>query len=111
MPARDKLSPDYVWRQQNDQHTLHLGEHALVRVEPFGTAWIARTLLTCTGITPQQCIVRNVDLGKGWATRWVLQRQRLIANACERPDLAPPVVHGPARRMYAWQRPGWARAS
>lgn len=106
-----KLPLDYVWRQEADQHTLHLNDHALIRIVPVGAGWIVRTLLHVPGISPQQFAVRSVDSGKGWATRWTLDRQRVIARACGREDLAPPVVHAPPRRSFAWQHASWTRHS
>jgi hypothetical protein len=106
-----KLPLDYVWRQEADQHILHLGNHSLICVLPVGAGWIVRTLLNVPGISPQQFAVRSVDSGKGWATRWTLDRQRLIARACGREDLAPPVVTAPPRRSFAWQHASWTRHS
>lgn len=110
MPFSSKLPPDYVWQEDGEQHTLYLGDVALVRIKPLGAGWIAQILLEAPGIVRQQIAVRRVEFGKGWAARWVMQRQRVVANACGRPDLAPPVVHGPVRRSYAWQAPSWAKA-
>jgi hypothetical protein len=111
MPFNTKLSPDYVWRQAGEAHTLYLDEHALARIAPSGAGWLVETLLDTPGITPQQVAVRRAEYGKGWVGRWILQRQRLVAAACGRPDLAPPVIHGPPRRCYVWQAPSWSRAS
>lgn len=111
MPSHTQLSPDYGWRQADEAHTLYLNDHPLVRIAPLGAGWLVETLLEAPGLTSQQVAVRHAEYGKGWAVRWVLQRQRLVAAACGRPDLAPPVVHGPFRRSYAWQAPSWSRAS
>lgn len=106
-----RLPPDYVWRQESDQHTLHLGDHPLIRILPVGAGWIVRTLLHVPGIAPQQFAVRSVQSGKGWATRWTLDRQRLIARACGREDLAPRIVPSPPRRSYAWQHTSGTRSA
>ena len=106
-----RLPPDYVWRQESDQHTLHLGNHPLIRILPVGAGWIVRTLLHVPGIAQQQFAVRSVQSGKGWATRWTLDRQRLIARACGREDLAPRIVPSPPRRSYAWQHTSGTRSA
>jgi hypothetical protein len=111
MSTSVQLPPDYVWEEDNGEQILSLNGYPLVRVAPVGSAWRVETLLEVPDITPQQVAVRRAEYGRGWANRWVLQRQRLIAPACGRPELAPPVVHGPPRRIFAWQMPSWARAS
>ena len=112
MTANCKLPPDFIWQQEGDTHTLYLDKHQIVRVAPVGKGgWMMETVIQEPGIEPQRFAVRTVDLGRGSAARWVLQRMRLIAKACGREDLAPPVVHGPARRIHAWQYPSWSRAS
>jgi len=111
MSTSIQLPPDYVWEEENGEQILSLNGYPLVRVAPVGSAWRVETLLEVPDITPQQVAVRRAEYGRGWANRWVLQRQRVIASACGRPELAPSVVHGLPRRIFAWQMPSWARAS
>lgn len=63
------------------------------------------------GIDRQELAVRSLAAGRAAAVRWVSQRQRVVARVCGREDLAPPVVHGPPRRWYAWQYASWTKAS
>lgn len=109
MPFSSKLPPDFLWREDDGHPTLYLDAHAVARIRPVGNGWIVETLLDAPGLNRQQVAIRGVEFGRGWAHRWVQQRLRLVANACHRPDLAPPIVHGPIRRTYRWQLPSWAK--
>lgn len=111
MAAKSQLPPDFIWRDDGDVHTLYLDHHPIARVEPVGRGgWMVQTIIQAPGMQPQRFAARSVSLGRGRAARWALERQRLIARACGREDLAPPIVHGPPRRSFAWQQPSWCRA-
>ncbi len=107
----NKLPPDFTWRQDGDMHCLMLDEYEVARIVPVGAGWVVQTVLNAPGIARQQLAVLSVERGKRWASSWLKQRLRLVVEACNRQDLAPPVSHGPARRHYKWQNPTWARAS
>ena len=112
MPAKCKLPPDFVWQEEGETRTLHLDQHPIARVVPVGQGgWMVETLIAAPGIEPQRFAVRTVDLGRGSAARWALQRMRLIVRTCGREDLSPPVAPANPRRVYSWQRPSWAQAS
>lgn len=110
MPLSSKLPPDYVWRDEHGQQTLYLNDRPLARVRRVAAGWRAEILFDAPGVAAQQAAVRGPEYGRIWACRWVAQRQRLVATACGRPDLVPPVIHGPPRRNLAWQAPSWARS-
>lgn len=82
-----RLPADYGWRHEGGKHTLFLGNCPLVVIEAQGAGWLVRTALHARDIAQQRLLVRKVDAGKRWAARWVRDRQRLIARACNRPDL------------------------
>lgn len=54
-------------------------------VGPVGAGWLIRVVLKGHGIEPLEYAVRSLDRGKGWAQRWVKQRERLVAKACGHP--------------------------
>lgn len=110
MPS-SKLPSDFIWRQEQNEHTLYLDLTPIAKVLPVGGGLMVQSVLGVPGVEPLLFAVRSVENGKGSAIRWVAQRQRLIARACGRDDLAPPVVHGPPRRWYPWQYPSGIRAS
>ena len=93
-----RLPPAYVWLAEAEKHTLFLAECPLVVIEPQGGAWLVRTVLEAPDIAPQRLLVRTVDAGKRWGARWIKDRQRLIAKACDRPDLMPPPPKPNTRR-------------
>jgi hypothetical protein len=107
MPSARELSLDYEWRQEGDQHTLHLGEYALMRIDPDRDVWVLRSLLNAAGITPLRFAVRNVETGKSKAVCWAIERQHIIAHACGRDDLLPLRPHpiprlSDARELASW---------
>lgn len=87
MPGFKRLPPDFIWRVDEDRHTLYVGDTPLVRVEPVGSGWVASTAFQAHGLTPQRYAVRTIESGKGWGERWVRERQQLIARTLERPEL------------------------
>lgn len=105
MPFNATLPPDFVWREDDDQMTLQLDDRPLARIRPMGAGWVVETTLEASGLSPHLVAVRSVAAGQRWATRWVKERQRLIATACARPDLAPMVVPQAATRRRSWQTP------
>jgi hypothetical protein len=85
MTANCKLPPDFIWQQEGNAHALYLDKRQIARVAPVGKGgWMMETVILEPGIEPQRFAVRTVDLGRGSAARWVLQRMRLIAKACGR---------------------------
>lgn len=112
MPAAAKLPPDYNWQEKDGRHVFCLGDKPLVRVcrKGFG-GWVVQPVVEAIGIDRQELAVRSLAAGRAAAVRWVSQRQRVVARVCGREDLAPPVVHGPPRRWYAWQYASWTKAS
>lgn len=51
MPSTRGLSLDYEWREEGGQHTLHLGEYALMRNDPDRDVWVLRSLLNTPALT------------------------------------------------------------
>jgi hypothetical protein len=107
MPNTLELSLDYEWRQDGDQHTLHLGEHALMRIDPERDVWILRSMLSASGLTPLRFAVRSVEIGKSKAVLWTMERQHIIAHACGRDDLVPPLSYYLPHLSYAGELANW----
>lgn len=99
-----KIPPEYIWEQDGEVHILALNARPVARVAPEGAGWIARTVLISTDLAPQMAAVRSLELGKGWAARWVALRHRPIARLCGREDLVPPVPRRRIKRAYQWGR-------
>lgn len=89
MPSIRELSLEYEWPQEGDQHILHLGEHALLQIDPDRDVWVLRSLLKAPGLTPLRFAVRTVEIGKSKAEGWTMERQHIIAHACGQDDLVP----------------------
>ena len=86
MAAPIDLPPAYVWHaDEHGQHTLLLKDCPIVTVGPMGAGWLIRVVLKGHGIEPLEYAVRSLDRGKGWAQRWVKQRERMVARACGQP--------------------------
>lgn len=107
MPSTRKLSLEYEWRQEGDQHILHLGEHALIQIDPDRDVWVLRSLLKAPGITPLRFAVRTVEIGKSKAESWTMERQHIIAHACGRDDLVALLPYPTPRLSYAWELANW----
>lgn len=111
MPLIGTLPPNFVWRVIDDQVILLLDSCHVARIRPMGAGWVMETLVEAPGLAAHQVAVRSVAAGQRWATRWAKERQRLIAAACGRPDLAPAAPPTPSSPRRRWQAPTWRRAS
>lgn len=99
MPGFKRLPPDFTWRADVDQHALYAGDTPLVRIEPVGNGWVASTAFHAPGLAYQRYAVRSIQSGKGWAERWVRERQQLIARTLGRPELSQrQATHSERRR-------------
>jgi len=107
MPSIRELSLDYEWRQEGDRHILHLGEHALMQIDPDRDVWVLRSLLKAPGLTPLRFAVRSVEIGKSKAEGWTMERQHIIAHACGRNDLVPLLPYAILHLSYAKELADW----
>lgn len=92
MPIAYHLPPEYQWRHEGTQQTLYLGDHDLIRVDPVRSGWIVQAIFKVPGVALQRFAVRSAESGRRHALRWTSERQRIIAHACGRDDLAPPII-------------------
>jgi hypothetical protein len=92
MSTTYQLPPEYQWRHEGTQHTLHLGNRDLIRVDPVRAGWIVQSIFEVPGLALQRFAVRSVESGRRHAMRWTWERQSMIARACGRDDLASPAI-------------------
>lgn len=82
MISHAKLTPEYFWRQELDQHTLYLAGVPIVRVEPLVRGLIVRSLIHAPNLQPLEVMVATVPRGQALAIRWTAEREALIHKAC-----------------------------